>query len=829
MAQFNPQPFGKYYLVDKLAVGGMAEIFLARPPQGATSGPSYLVIKRILPHFSTNAQFIDMFIDEAKISVQLEHENIVPVFDLGKVGETYFLAMQFVAGQDLKAVITRCRDRGVRLSYDHASYIVADLLKGLDYAHKKTDRAGRPLNIVHRDISPQNVLVGYDGSVKITDFGIAKAESKLDSTQVGTLKGKFGYMAPEQVVSSGPGLDHRSDIFAAGIILWELVTGHRLFAGTSEIEILERVRAAKFDPPSSFVPDVPRDLEKIVFKSLMKDRDKRYGSAAEMEADLTRFLESYAPEFNQTEMSAVMDELFAPEIALAKSRWNVVVGPIIDKTKVAEGAKQESTRPDQTRVTDMPIEPARVSPTPARASPVVTRAPTPPPLPPPRGATPPPMRSPPPDSNPRITTARTTTAAPAPPRALRPEDLFDDAGGSPFGEAAMDEPRTSIVAVNGGRASPSVTPPRAVASPVRTVTAPQRSSSSDADPDFMAPGESTTTTETAPLKRSAAQNAAPSERRSGVRPWLAGAFFFVLLGTVIALGWMGVIPNPFAPPVIEVVSTVDALVTIDGNVVLASGRTGTWRVGEGQRTIEVKRAGYQTLQKTIDIRKGQHVFVDAMLVPLPDALADILITSTPPGAQVFVDAEPLDGVTPLTVHAKIGDHTIRVAHEGLPDQVRSLRAGHPGALPAIEFNLAAGAPPAATGTAAPSETPAETPAATAAATAASTPAPITTAKAVPAATRAVVPTVAPVVPTAAPVATAPGDPTKGFLSVNVPGGWGEVYLDGTLLANRTPVVRAPIAPGAHTLRVFNPVTQKEKIVQISIDLGVTTVQRVDME
>ena len=383
----------------------------------------------------------------------------------------------------------------------------------------------------------------------------------------------------------------------------------------------------------------------------------------------------------------------------------------------------------------------------------------------------------------------------------------------------MDEPRTSIVAVNSGRAAPSATPPRAAPSPVRTVTAPQRNSSAEADPDFMAPGESTTTTETAPLKRSAARKVESSgERRSGVRPWLAGAFFFVLLGTVIALGWMGVIPNPFAPPVIEVVSTVDALVTIDGNVVLASGRTGTWRVGEGQRTIEVKRAGYETLLRTIDIKKGQHVFIDAMLVPLPDALADILITSTPPGAQVYLDAEQVDGVTPLTVHAKIGDHTIRVAHEGLPEQVRSLRAGHPGALPAVEFDLAAGTAPAATGTGAPVETPAEIPAATAA----STPAATATAKATPAAAR-------PVVPTEAPVAAAPGDATKGFLSVDVPGGWGEVYLDGSMLANRTPVVRSPIAPGIHTLRVFNPVTQKEKILQVSIDVGVTTVQRVGME
>src|SRR5688500_3784963 len=240
MGAFQPQAFGKYHLLDKLAVGGMAEIFLAK---SAADPNRYLVIKRILPHFSDNAQFVDMFIDEAKISAQLKHGNIVPVHDLGKIGANYFLAMEWVPGQDLKQLLARCKELGLRLSAEHAAFISWQMLMGLDYAHAKADPGGRPLHIVHRDVSPQNVLVGYDGSVKVTDFGIAKAESKLDATQAGTLKGKFGYMAPEQVVAGGPPLDHRADIFASGIILWELLTGHRLFTGTSEIEILEKVRA----------------------------------------------------------------------------------------------------------------------------------------------------------------------------------------------------------------------------------------------------------------------------------------------------------------------------------------------------------------------------------------------------------------------------------------------------------------------------------------------------------------------------------------------------------------------------------------------------------
>ncbi len=316
------KPFGKYHLLEKLAMGGMAEIFLARNTQDPNP-ENYLAIKRILPHYTGNGQFVDMFIDEAKLTIQLSHPNIVPVFDLGRIDDHYFLAMEYVAGQDLKKIAARCAERGVRLAFEHSAYILAELLKGLDHAHAKTDPAGRLLGIVHRDVSPQNILVGYDGTVKITDFGIAKASAKLDSTQAGTLKGKFGYMAPEQVVAGGPPLDRRSDVFTAGIVLWELITGQRLFDGKTEVEVLERVRKALIEPPSTIVADVPRELERVVFKALIKDPAKRYQTAQAMAADLTAWLDAAAPGFGPPDLQAVMEELFPEELEYVRAKWNV--------------------------------------------------------------------------------------------------------------------------------------------------------------------------------------------------------------------------------------------------------------------------------------------------------------------------------------------------------------------------------------------------------------------------------------------------------------------------------------------------------------------------
>jgi len=309
-------PFGKYELLEKIAVGGMAEIFKART-KGVGGFEKYLAIKRILPHLSENKDFIDMLINEAKIAVMLSHANIVQIYDLGKIDDSYFIAMEFIEGKDLRALMTRCDQIGMPLFIQHAIFISIEVCKGLEYAHSKQtqDVSGpKDLNIVHRDISPQNVMISYEGEVKITDFGIAKANANISETEAGVVKGKYEYMSPEQ--ASGLPVDRRSDIFSTGIVLYEMLTGQKPFRGESDLTILERVREAKVEPPSKYNKSIPKKLEKIVLKSLARDTVDRYLSATELKDDLTRFFYSSTFNFTTSNLAAFMKSIFAEEIKL---------------------------------------------------------------------------------------------------------------------------------------------------------------------------------------------------------------------------------------------------------------------------------------------------------------------------------------------------------------------------------------------------------------------------------------------------------------------------------------------------------------------------------
>ena len=277
------EQFGKYALVSKIGTGGMAEVFLARTTV-AQGLAKTLVIKKIHPAYAKSRQFVAMFVDEAKIALGLNHPNIVQVFDFGAVGDTYFLAMENVEGLDLLRLLQDCAKERRRIPYGLAAYIVQQLGKGLDYAHKKTDEFGEPLAIVHRDISPQNVLVSWDGAVKIVDFGIARARHVTEDE--GVIKGKFAYMSPEQ--ARGEPVDCRSDVWSAGVVLHELVTGRPLFTGRGK-EALEQVKNGAVAPLRDAVPDVPPALERIVGKALAYHRDDRYPSARDLVVDLSRF------------------------------------------------------------------------------------------------------------------------------------------------------------------------------------------------------------------------------------------------------------------------------------------------------------------------------------------------------------------------------------------------------------------------------------------------------------------------------------------------------------------------------------------------------------
>ncbi len=279
MHQRAPERFGNYLLHERIGAGGMAEIFLATAA-GLEGHETELVIKKILPSLSDDEQFVKMFIEEAQLCVFLRHPNVVQVYDLGEIDEQYFIAMEHVAGQDLLKTLAACAKQRVAFPTDLALYIVMEVLKGLDYAHNLKNSDGQPLGIIHRDVSPSNVLLSYDGEVKISDFGIAKATIR-EKTATGILKGKFGYMAPEQV--TGVPIDHRADVFAVGILLYEMLTGHRLFAGRNDLAVLERVRDARIDPPPRhYRPDLANQLEFIVLKALARDANNRFQSTAEL-------------------------------------------------------------------------------------------------------------------------------------------------------------------------------------------------------------------------------------------------------------------------------------------------------------------------------------------------------------------------------------------------------------------------------------------------------------------------------------------------------------------------------------------------------------------
>lgn len=301
---------GQYLIVEKIAQGGMAEIFRGKALE-AHGLERPVVIKRILPHIAASPEFVEMLIDEAKIAVMLSHGNIAQIYDLGKVADDYFIVMEYVEGKTLSQLMRRLRAQGSQMPIAGAVAISAQIARGLDYMHRKADEAGLPLKIIHRDISPQNIILSPAGTVKIIDFGIAKAKTKVSTTDSGVVKGKFAYMSPEH--AEGERLDHRTDLFSLGIILFELLTGQRLFKGKNNTETLKKVKKAKVPPPSDLRNEIPRELDRIVLHLLQKEREKRQESAQALEQQLTRFLVRHDPEFTDADLAHLLLEIF-PEI-----------------------------------------------------------------------------------------------------------------------------------------------------------------------------------------------------------------------------------------------------------------------------------------------------------------------------------------------------------------------------------------------------------------------------------------------------------------------------------------------------------------------------------
>jgi serine/threonine protein kinase len=311
-----PSQFGRYTLIERLAMGGMAEVFRAKIVS-SHGFEKTIVIKRILPHLAADKTFVTMFIDEAKLTAQLTHPKIVQVLDFGEVAGQYFIALEFIDGFDALALLRAAAQKRVRVPLPLVVFVVAEILDALDYAHTAPDMDGNPMSLVHRDISPSNVFIARHGDVKLGDFGIAHASDRESKTQAGTLKGKYGYMSPEQVI--GAGLDGRSDLFAVGIVLAEAFMGRRLFTARNDLDVLLMVRDGRLDRLNRYGHDIPDELNQIVRKALKRDIDARFQSAAEFRNALSDYLFAQKLRIGPADLRAFMSDLFdaSPE-ALAR-------------------------------------------------------------------------------------------------------------------------------------------------------------------------------------------------------------------------------------------------------------------------------------------------------------------------------------------------------------------------------------------------------------------------------------------------------------------------------------------------------------------------------
>jgi serine/threonine protein kinase len=277
----------RYRVIERLASGGMAEVFIAESA-GIEGFKKRVAIKRVLPHLSEKRAFIAMFLDEARLSAHLSHSCVAQVFDIGVGDNAYFIVMEYVDGADLKGVIEHLRRVGKPFPMEPAVFIASKLCEGLSYAHELTSTEGEPLSVVHRDMSPPNVLITKYGEVKIVDFGLAKATSQLQKSESGIIKGKFSYLSPEAAL--GQEVDARTDIFAVGIILWEMLSGRRLFSGDTDFATVKQVQKAEIPSISAINKDVPIELERIIARSLARDPAKRYQTARDLGRDLISFL-----------------------------------------------------------------------------------------------------------------------------------------------------------------------------------------------------------------------------------------------------------------------------------------------------------------------------------------------------------------------------------------------------------------------------------------------------------------------------------------------------------------------------------------------------------
>ncbi|MFA6034896.1 MAG: protein kinase [Myxococcota bacterium] len=319
------QAFGKYTLLKHLASGGMADIFLARL-DGTDGFEKEIAIKKIKPHLTSRRDFVQGFLNEAKLAALLTHPNICQIYELGQVNDAYFIAMEYIHGRDMNRMINMSIRAAIPFPMEYALKIASNCCEGLYYAHTKTDNKGNPLHIVHRDVTPENVIVSFSGGVKLLDFGIAKAAGNLMlNDRPGEIKGKLSFMSPEQCRFKD--VDHRSDLFSLGAVLYEWITGYRLFTGDNDETIIKSVVEGKIYPPSYFKHDVPKQVEEILMRALEKDREKRYQSAWDMQYDIDTFLSQHEFTPSNVHLSNFVKQIFREEIDQERKEMSGLAAP----------------------------------------------------------------------------------------------------------------------------------------------------------------------------------------------------------------------------------------------------------------------------------------------------------------------------------------------------------------------------------------------------------------------------------------------------------------------------------------------------------------------
>ncbi len=356
------EAFGDYTLLDRIAVGGMAEVWRARR-RGVEGFQKTVAIKKILSHLTGSSDFVTMFIDEAKLAAQLTHNNIIQIYDLGKVGDDFFIAMELVDGKDLRSILNAAQETGRPIPVHVGLSIVKALARALDYAHRKRDFENRALRLVHRDVSPQNVLISWEGEIKLCDFGIVKAVAKASITQMGALKGKLQYMSPEQ--AWGKEVDARSDIFSLGSVLFEVLTGTQLFEADTEIGVLDAVRECRIRSARELVPEIPEEVDRTLKKALAPTPEARFQTAGELEHELQAALDVMRPAPSQKDLAAYLRSLFSASDAAAVPR-PAVEPPELEAPELVEleapELEPDLETPDLADLETPPAEPPTLEP-----------------------------------------------------------------------------------------------------------------------------------------------------------------------------------------------------------------------------------------------------------------------------------------------------------------------------------------------------------------------------------------------------------------------------------------------------------------------------------